>query len=126
MTPQLDDSKNSIAATVSYAVVGIVVIAFLIWSVPKLWGWHVRNWQAFDASMSGDGKYYCQSLKKIVQADPIFEDNGKYEGESYRVTYEDGSVGLIDQATMQSGYYCVSGTWVQSNKTPPEGWVLRP
>lgn len=109
-----------------YLVITIVVIAFCWWSVPKLWGWWVRNWQRFNSHISFEGKYYCESLKKVVKADPIFEDNGKHEDESYRVTYEDNSVGLIDQATMQSGYYCVSPRWVNEGERPPEGWVLKP
>jgi hypothetical protein len=119
-------TSESTLEAIMYILVTIVIVALCWWSAPKLWGWWVRNWQAFNSTMSVEGDYYCQSLKKIVKAEPIFEDNGKHEDESYRVTYEDGSVGLIDQATMKSGYYCVSEAWVKSNKPAPKDWVLKP
>lgn len=105
----------------------ITVVAVLLLVVPRVWQWHVGNWQAFGRVLRGDdGDMYCASIKKIVKADPIFEDNGKYEDESYRVTYEDGSIGLVDQAAMKSGYYCASERYMSDADAKTRGWVLRP
>lgn len=101
------------------AIAAVMFVVFFL--VPKAWGWQVRNWQNFKEPRHG----YCQELKKIVKADPIFEDNGKYEDESYRVTYEDGAVGLVDQAQMQSGYYCVGYSWEKDKTAQEKGLVRR-
>lgn len=124
--PMMGKPDENFAKAAFTIAVSIGVVVFIWWSAPKVWRWWVKAWQSFNSSTSMSGDVYCKEVKKIVKADPIFEDNGKYEDESYRVTYEDGSVGLIDQAAMTSGYYCVSATFVKEGKTPPKDWVLKP
>lgn len=84
----------------------------------------VKNWWTNTLFPVRD--WYCQSVKKVVKADPIFEDNGKYEDESYRVTYDDGSVGIVDDAYMYSGYYCVSESFEKRDVAEREGMVRKP
>lgn len=118
----MSKDNEEVIKGVATLIIGLVVIGCLWWSLPKLWGWVVRVHQN---AWSGHD-YYCQDLKKIVEADPLYEDDGKYEDESYRVKYEDGSVGLIDNATMKSGSYCVSESWLTPQEADRRGWVLKP
>lgn len=114
----MSKTKDYLETTLVVLVVGAISLAVLY-----LIGIGLRG---FWRSIEEPAGYYCSSLKKIVQADPIFEDDGKYEDESYRVTYEDGSIGLVDDATLRSGYYCVSEDWMRAKTANERGWVLKP
>lgn len=104
--------------------VAIALVAFGWFVVPAWWRWHVHNWQSFQNNLATRGESYCSSIKRIVDVEQIFEDNGKYEDESYKVKYDDGTVGLVDEAQMKSGTYCVSQKFIKDHESVPEGWVL--
>lgn len=91
------------------AVVGIVLVCIVGFVVAYLCAWAaIVGFKAVWPDHFIEFKYsYCLETKKIIKADPVFEDNGKYEDEAYRVTYEDGSIGLVDNAQMKSGEVCV-------------------
>jgi len=55
---------------------------------------------------------YCVRYKKIVKAEPLYEDNGPHEDEAYRITFEDGSVGLLDNGNAPTGEICTQKKWL--------------
>jgi hypothetical protein len=113
-----DDKASEVVLVIISLIVFGLIIWFLIWFTPKVEAWWSDVWRSKD--------YYCSSLKKIIKADPLYEDNGAFEDEAYRVTYEDGSVGLLDNATMKSGTYCVSPSRMTEKEAKEKGYVLQP
>jgi hypothetical protein len=111
-----DDTPSAVEAILTLVFIFIGIVLFVMFA-----RWFADGWHSFFEPRA----YYCQSLKKIVEVEPLFEDNGKYEDESYKVKYEDGSTGLVDNATQESGYYCVSQDWIKHSEAP-SGWVLKP
>lgn len=112
------DDINDILFAIFGFIALILVVIFCWWSFPRIWS----GWQELWATRNN----YCSELKKVVKADPIFEDNGKHEDESYRITYEDGSVGLVSNPEVSSGYYCVNEQWITQEEATQKGAVPRP
>lgn len=115
----MSKENGNIAVDVLMIFIVVVTVGLVCWGGFVLL-------RGMGRSMGAERGYYCQSLKKIVKAEPIYEDNGKYEDEAYRVTYEDGAIGLVDNATFSSGYYCVSETWMKTVDANNRGYVKRP
>lgn len=120
MSTENSNDNNEWLPVVIGALIGLAVLAMLWWSVPKLWGWWINVWQ------SPESNSYCKHLKKVIKAEPLYEDNGKHEDESYRVTYDDGTVGLLENSQMESGNYCVSQDWMTETEAKQRGYVLKP
>lgn len=59
---------------------------------------------------------YCLQYKKIVSAEPLYEDNGKHEDEAYRIKFEDGSVGLLENGDAPTGEVCVKAEWMSDEE----------
>jgi hypothetical protein len=80
-----DDEKVGILFPL-VATVGILVGAFL---VVLAWTWF-QHWVVKQP--------YCTESTKIVKVEQLSRDGGKFEDEAYKLTFSNGSVGLISNA----------------------------
>lgn len=103
------------------AVAGLVgILAFSVGLVCLYFLW--QGWKAvWPDRFFQITTRYCLEDKRIIKADPIFEDDGKHEDEAYRVSYEDGTVGLVDQARLQTGKVCTKTVDYYSNEPAAQG-----
>lgn len=121
-SPETPNNKQPQANSAFFGFIILAGIIIVILLFIRSWGWIVRVHQNVNAPHF----MYCQSLKKITEVKPVFEDNGKYEDESYTVKYDDGTTGLVDQAKLDSGTYCVAPEWATEKQANQKGLVRKP
>jgi hypothetical protein len=64
---------------------------------------------------------YCTDYTKVVSIEPIFEDDGKYEDETYLVRYENGLLESKDNGKIPP-YKCLSWAEVKDGEPVSPGW----
>lgn len=61
-------------------------------------------------------EWTCTDSLNVTSVKPIYEDNGKYEDESYEVTYDNGTKGIIDRPSdVEDGTYCRKHEMIDPN-----------
>lgn len=97
MSKQILNVLAIMAAVVVVVIVAGAGLMLAVYGLKAVWPDHFMDFKTS----------YCLEDKRIIEVGGIYEDNGKYEDESYKVKYDDGTVGLVDQAQLKTGKVCV-------------------